>query len=377
MRALEQATGQSEDPTALAWRFAPEANDKRGQVARADELRVLIATDGLSEGQNLQDGAIVVNYNLPWAIIRLIQRAGRVDRIGQRADRILCYCFVPADGVERLIRLRQRVRQRLAQNAEVVGSDESFFEDDRNDQAFRDLYTERNGILDDDADTEVDLASYAYQIWKNATDADPDLAARIEALPDVVYATKAHVPDSGAPRGVLVYTRTPQGNDALAWMDEAGQAVSQSHLTILKAAACPADTAALPRGEQHHALTQRALQHIMNEEKTSGGTLGRPSGARYKTYERLKHHRTRLGDRRDLFVTQEHVRQLDRALEEIYRYPLVQSAIDTLNRQLKARIDDHQLAELVLRLREEGCLCLIIEGEENREPRLICTLGLI
>jgi len=67
----------------------------------------------------------------------------------------------------------------------------------------------------------------------------------------------------------------------------------------------------------------------------------------------------------------------DQALEEIYRYPLVQSAIDTLNRQLKARIDDHQLAELVLRLREEGCLCLIIEGEENREPRLICTLGLI
>jgi hypothetical protein len=39
----------------------------------------------------------------------------------------------------------------------------------------RDLYTEKNGILDDDGDTEVDLASYAYQIWKNATDADPPL----------------------------------------------------------------------------------------------------------------------------------------------------------------------------------------------------------
>jgi hypothetical protein len=377
VKAIDQATGQSEDPTNLAWRFAPVANDKRGQVARADELRVLIATDVLSEGQNLQDGAIIVNYDLPWAIIRLIQRAGRVDRIGQRADRILCYSFVPADGIERIIRLRQRVRQRLAQNAEVVGSDESFFEDDHNDQGFRDLYTERNGILDEDADTEVDLASYAYQIWKNATDADPELAARVEALPDVVYATKAHVPNPGAPRGVLVYTRTPQGNDALAWMDEAGQAITQSHLTILKAAACAADTPALPRGEDHHALTQQALQHIMNEERTAGGTLGRPSGARYKTYERLKHHRTRLGDRRDLFVTQEHVRQLDRALEEIYRYPLVQGAVDTLNRQLKARIDDHQLADLVLRLREEGRLCLISEEEESREPRLICTLGLI
>jgi hypothetical protein len=57
------------------------------------ELRILIATDVLSEGQNLQDGAIIVNYDLPWAIIRLIQRAGRVDRIGQRSDRILCYSF--------------------------------------------------------------------------------------------------------------------------------------------------------------------------------------------------------------------------------------------------------------------------------------------
>ena len=40
----------------------------------------------LSEGQNLQDCAIVVNYDLPWAIVRLIQRAGRVDRIGQTAE---------------------------------------------------------------------------------------------------------------------------------------------------------------------------------------------------------------------------------------------------------------------------------------------------
>jgi hypothetical protein len=42
---------------------------------------------------------VIVNYDLPWAIIRLIQRAGRVDRIGQQSDQILCYSFLPADGV--------------------------------------------------------------------------------------------------------------------------------------------------------------------------------------------------------------------------------------------------------------------------------------
>ena len=337
---------------------------------------MLIATDVLSEGQNLQDCAIIVNYDLPWAIIRLIQRAGRVDRIGQQSDKILCYCFVPADGVERLIKLRARVRQRLVENKEVVGSDESFFDDDKDDESIRDLYTEKNGILDDDGDTEVDLASYAYQIWKNATDADTSLVAKIETMPNVVFSTKAHIPSPAAPNGALVYMRTAQGNDALAWVDETGKSVTQSQLTILKAAACSADTVALPRTERHHELTSAGLAHITEEEKSFGGALGRPSGARFKAYERLKRNREAMGDKRDLFITDDYVRRIDRALEEIYRYPLYQSATDTLNRQLKAGIDDHKLAELVLNLREDGRLCVIDEQENQNESKLICSMGL-
>ena len=107
------------------------------------EVRVLVATDVLSEGQNLQDCAVVVNYDLPWAIIRLIQRAGRVDRIGQKSEKIYCHSFLPADGVERIIQLRRRIRQRLHENAEVVGSDESFFEDDMDEKPVLDLYNEK------------------------------------------------------------------------------------------------------------------------------------------------------------------------------------------------------------------------------------------
>ena len=128
--ALAGVTGDTDDPTAVAHRFSPVSNEKRDAVSPANELRIVLATDVLSEGQNLQDCAIIVNYDLPWAIIRLIQRAGRVDRIGQKSDTILCYSFLPADGVERIIRLRSRVRQRLRENAEVVGTDEAFFDDD-------------------------------------------------------------------------------------------------------------------------------------------------------------------------------------------------------------------------------------------------------
>lgn len=376
IKNVEEATGQSADPTSLAWHFSPESNGKREQIKKSDELRVLIATDVLSEGQNLQDAHIIVNYDLPWAIIRLIQRAGRVDRIGQQSDTILCYSFVPADGVERLINLRARVKQRLIENAEVVGSDESFFDDDTDEELIRDLYTEKSGILDDDSDTEVDLASYAYQIWKNATDANPSLATQIEAMPNVVYATKAHPHNPASPKGALVYMRTAQGNDALAWMDETGKPVTQSQLTILKAAACRADTPALPRTEHHHTLTQQGLAHIAEEEKSFGGALGRPSGARFKTFERLKRLREGLAGKRDLFITDEYVRRLDRVMEEIYRYPLYQSATDSLNRQHKAGVGDHQLLELVFSLREDGRLCVLDDQEQQKESKLICSMGL-
>lgn len=96
MTQIGLATGRSADPTALAWRFSPISNEK--PIPEAEQLRVLVATDVLSEGQNLQDCAIILNYDLPWAIIRLIQRAGRVDRIGQQAEEILCYSFLPAEG---------------------------------------------------------------------------------------------------------------------------------------------------------------------------------------------------------------------------------------------------------------------------------------
>ncbi|QYX31390.1 C-terminal helicase domain-containing protein [Sphaerospermopsis torques-reginae] len=97
-------TGKVNDPTSLVYRFSPQSNQQN--ITPEQEIRILIATDVLSEGQNLQDCRIIINYDLPWAIIRLIQRAGRVDRIGQKASEILCYSFLPAEGVEKLINLR-------------------------------------------------------------------------------------------------------------------------------------------------------------------------------------------------------------------------------------------------------------------------------
>ena len=367
---IEEATGDSPNPTALAHRFSPVSNNKRDRIASSDELRVLISTDILSEGQNLQDCAIVVNYDLPWTIIRLVQRAGRVDRIGQEAEQILCYSFLPAEGVERLIFLRARVRARLLQNAEVVGTDEAFFEDDDDETAIVDLYNERSGLLDDDVDDDVDLASYAYQIWKNAITADPSLKGAIEKLPDVVYSTKPHLPSVAEPEGALIYMRTGDGIDALAWVDREGNSVTESQFSILRTAACDPDTEALPSLPEHHQLVQSGAEMMIAEAPSVGGGLGRPSGARFRTYTRLKAYAERVKD--ELFNTPE----LKRAIDEIYRFPLQQAAIDTLNRQFRSGISDPSLAELVIALRDDNRLC-IVEGEkETREPQIICSLGL-
>lgn len=370
-------TGSDPDPTALAWRFSPVSNQKRAEIAPEDELRALIATDVLSEGQNLQDAHIVVNYDLPWAIIRLIQRAGRVDRIGQKAAEIVCYTFWPAEGVNRIIQLRERLRRRLRENAEVIGTDEAFFEDQAPTQPLVDLYHEQAGILDDEQDTDIDLVSYAYQIWKNATDANPQLKKLIPQLPAQVHSTKAHPAHrlEAGPPGVLVYMRTAAGNSALAWMDEAGRSVTESQFSVLRAAACALDTPALPRQEQHYDLVQAAVEHITRERKTVGGQLGRPSGARNRVYKRLKKYSQTL--RNTLLEKLPKTQALFQAVEQLYQYPLREDAKLKLNRQLSSGVNNEQLAELVVTLYEENKLCLVHEETSTGEPQIICSLGLV
>ena len=373
---LAVATGASADPYALACQFSPRSNNKA--VSKGDELRVLICTDVLSEGQNLQDCSAVVNFDLPWAIIRLIQRAGRVDRIGQKAEEIRCYSFLPAEGVERLIQLRARIQQRLQENAEVVGTDESFFEDEQA-ATIRDLYTERSGVFDD-SDDEVDLASYAWQVWKQATEGQPELARAVESLPPVVYSAKSFTLDEtrvsllgkdAARGGTLVYVKSPDGNDHLAWVGPNGHTVTESQFAVLRAAECAADTPALPRAENHHELVALGLQLAATQDKSVGGGLGRPSSSRRRAYERLK--RYAMAQHHTLFQDDE----LERALDDIYLRPLLETAADLINRLMRGGVNDEELAQAVKSLREEGRLTFAKDDAELREPRVLCSMGLI
>ena len=369
---LAAATGQHDNPTSLAHRFSPRSNGKTIDSER--EIRVLLSTDVLSEGQNLQDCAIVVNYDIPWAIIRLSQRAGRVDRIGQEAAEILCYSFMPADGIESIIRLRARVQQRLEENGEVVGSDERFFEEDRSRRQLDELYTENDSALYAEGEDETDLSSQAWQIWQDAIRDDPALQHKIENMPDNVYATRNHNATAEQPEGVIALIKTGAEEDALLWLDQDGKRVTDSHVQIMEAAKCEPNTRALGRHRLHHALVNEAVAWTQDEDyiAAAGGQLGNARSVRRRIYDRLKRYMEQEQREAPMFAPE----ALDQALNDIYRYPLFESARDRLGRQLRSGISDAALADMTLALWQDERLSNKASAIDEYERRILCSLGL-
>ena len=362
-------TGDSEDPTALAHRFSPVSNSARpaGEPV-SDELRVLISTDVLSEGQNLQDAHIIVNYDLPWAIVKLVQRAGRVDRIGQLSREVVVVSLLPAASVEEEIKLRGRVRRRLGEHARLLGSDETFFGDDNERQQVSGVYDESSSFGLEGVD-DVDPVSMAYEIWRHASDSDPDLAQRVAELPNVVYSTKRTWPgprDVGP--GVLVHTLTHTGTDAFAFVEPDGQARRLTPQESLRLAECEQSTPCVRRLDKHHDLTEAALGGPLRTP--TGRTISALAGVRGKIWNRFRGQMDSIID--NLLYTRD---ELEAALEAINNRPLYESATHRLAQAVRDRSDDN-LAALVVDLHRDNRLCVPPTPEGvTTEPAIICTMG--
>ena len=379
LRALElrgvqdvaMVTGQTGNATELARRFSPGSHPF-GLDESEEGLRVLISTDVLSEGQNLQDARIVVNYDLPWAIVKLVQRAGRVDRIGQAAEQVVLYTLLPAASVEEEIDLRSRIRDRLEENARLLGSDEQFLGDAREREVVAGLFDEHSewdlGGVD-----EVDPVSMAYEIWRTAERDHPELAKRVEAMPNVVYATLESAPnDKGAPGspGVLVHSQTVTGSDAFAVVHRSGDARSISPQDALRMAECKADTPPRSALTDHHDLVAAAFDGPLTTPPEKVAVV--PTGVRGRCYEKLKTYKS--SPQLDLLAPEE---DLGAALEDIRRFPLQPSALQTLARAVRERTPA-DLAALIVGLHREQMLCEHPDTLTTRtEPRVICSMGFV
>jgi superfamily II DNA or RNA helicase len=352
------ATGSTSDPTAVARRFAPRSNALPGQtevLPTGDEFRVLVATDVLSEGQNLQDAHIVVNYDLPWSIIRLIQRAGRVDRVGQQSEIVYVYSFFHED-VENVLRLRARIRQRLERNAEVFGSDERFFGTDEETKTIEDLY--HGQAEGDETDAEVDASSLAYEVWSKAERDDPELARRVMTMPDLVDATRPAKDGEGG--GVACYVRTEGGVDGFGFGDGRGALTLITGHEALRVFSCSRETPALPRASNHFAITAELARGPLSRPDQVEGRL---RGVRKRVWNRLN----------GALVTANS--DVAEALDALFRRPLTRDAEQRLRIALSTRSDDDDLGDLVALLYRDDRLVVADIGAAD-PIRIVCTMGI-
>lgn len=351
-------SGNTDDPTNVVRRFSPVSNTKPHEepqpIPEAEELRVLVATDVLSEGQNLQDSHVVVNYDLPWAIIRLIQRAGRVDRVGQQAEEILLYTFFHKD-LESVINLRQRIAGRLANNAQAFGSDEKFFGSPEETQELHDLYDGK--IAEGESESEVDASSLAYEVWANAEEENAELARKVQNMPDLVYSTRPALPQGDAD-GVACYVRTETGYDGFGLAEPGeGLRLLTGHQALNVFFAEP-DTPTLPIRRDHFDLTAQLVRGPLAKASTVEGRL---RGVRLRVWNRLSQ---KLDT--DPQVTE--------ALEALYARPLQTLAERRLRSALKTRPSDEDLGDLIVLLhRDEN---LVVPDAGGADPiRIVCTMG--
>ena len=354
---VDAATGDDEDPTALARRFSPASNRLPGRDEPVeDELRVLVSTDVLSEGQNLQDAHIVVNYDLPWAIVRLIQRAGRVDRIGQKAPDVLIYSFFHSS-LNAVLSLRQRISERLSVNAEAFGSDEAFFGSEDEVKTITDLY---NGTVDDLEEIEdIDAASLAYQYWHHAEDQTPEIAERVKRFPDLIDSTRAkRITETDT--GVVAYVRTEAGIDGFGRINPEGETRLLTGLEALRAFEATPDEQGFEHLDNHDELVTALVRGPL---ATPAAAAGRLRGVRRQIWRRL-------GE-----TLIDHGLEAQTALELLYQHPLTAEADRRLRNAVRNGVEDDELAARVVALHRDERL--VIESRSGNDPiRIVSTMGI-
>ena len=133
-------------------RFSPISNGRPELKGTEKEIEILLSTDVLSEGENLQDANTVINYDLPWNPVRLVQRIGRIDRLKSPHDFIYLYNFFPEDALESILGILQRLYAKLEAINLSVGLDATILGETPSPKDFgyiRDLFAGKGEVLDE------------------------------------------------------------------------------------------------------------------------------------------------------------------------------------------------------------------------------------
>jgi superfamily II DNA or RNA helicase len=195
------------------------------------ETRFLIATDVLAEGLNLQDATRLINYDLHWNPVRLMQRIGRVDRRlspeiearlikdhpkeKTRRGRVVYWNFLPPDELDDLLKLFGKVAQKTLRISKVFGIEgRKLLRPEDDFDALKDFLSTFEGSTTQTEKMQLEL--------ERLLAADPELAGRLDALPGRVFSGKAH-PQPGTQAVFFCYALPGENRDSKEWDEASGR----------------------------------------------------------------------------------------------------------------------------------------------------------
>ncbi len=217
----------------LIQRFAPYYNDSStGQLLAAgkEEIRILISTDVLSEGLNIQDATRLVNYDLHWNPVRLMQRIGRIDRrldpiieeqmvldhpeVGRLRGTVRYYNFLPPEELNDLLSLYKTVTHKTLRISKTFGIENGkLLRPDDDYDVLRDFVRQCDGTQSQHETMSLELERLLHD--------DPELEARLTRFPDRVFSGREH-PSSETSAVFFCYARPARDPETGEWTVEAG-----------------------------------------------------------------------------------------------------------------------------------------------------------
>ena len=223
-----------------------------------DEYDIVLSTEVLAEGVNLHRANIIINYDTPWNSTRLMQRIGRVNRIGSKAKEVHIFNFFPTAKVNNDIELEKKAIMKLQAFHAALGEDSQVYSPDEETQSF--------GIFDKDIEEEKDEKLIYLMLIREIREKHPELFKRIKNMP-----LRARVGRKSKilKDGTISFIRDAR-RDAFLYVKQENEIEELTFLETVKQFESKVDETALPLHHNHHEQVKAAIDHFgnkMEEEK--------------------------------------------------------------------------------------------------------------
>lgn len=227
---------------------------------KKNDYNIVISTEVLAEGVNLHRANVIVNYDTPWNSTRLMQRIGRVNRIGSIAKEVYIFNFFPTSKVNNDIELEKKAKMKLFAFHAALGEDSQIYSTDENPESF--------GLFDKNVDEECD-EKLRYLMWlRQLKQDDPDLIKRISKLP---LRARTGRKSKFIPGSTIVFIRNKR-RDAFTFVREDGSIEELTFLEAVKEFEARIDEKPIPLHDMHHEQVKVALDAFAIQEEETKAT---------------------------------------------------------------------------------------------------------